>query len=77
MTCVPRVRSDHWSGEVQELYAVPSSAHSNVRFSGAVRLSLPVNSKVATLSRRRPPAGSDVIVVFGPMMSGPSSTFQT
>jgi hypothetical protein len=73
---VPRVRSDHWSGEVHELYAVPSRAHSKVRFCGAVRLSLPVNSKVATLSGSTA-GGVDVIVVLGPVVSGPSSTFHS
>src|ERR687895_555323 len=46
MTCLPRWRSDHWSGEVQELYAVPSSAHWKV--SCPARLSEPANSNVAT-----------------------------
>jgi hypothetical protein len=46
-TCTRRVRSDHWSGDVQELYAVPSRAHWKASAPG--RLSLPVNSKVATV----------------------------
>jgi hypothetical protein len=54
---------------------VPSSAHSNVRFSGDVRLSVPLNSNVAMLLGVTS-GGPDVIVVFGPVRSGPSSTFQ-
>jgi hypothetical protein len=46
-TWTRRVRSDHWSGEVHELYAVPFRAHWKVRVPG--RLSVPVNVKVATV----------------------------
>ena len=74
ITCVPRTRSDHWSGEVQELYAVPSSAHSKVR--SPARLSVPVNSNVATV-RTSTAGGFDVISVFGGVVSGPSSTFHS
>jgi hypothetical protein len=58
------------------LYAVPSRAHSKVRSAAGVRLSEPVNSKVATLfgSTER---GPSVTEVFGATWSGPSWTFHT
>ena len=68
---MPRTRSENSSGDVQELYAEPSSAHSNE--SGATRLSVPVNVNVATLSGSEA-AGPVRIRVSGATMSGPSST---
>src|SRR5918999_297359 len=65
-TWVPRVRSDHWSGEVHELYAVPSSAHWKVTF--PARLSEPANSKVATVLWSTA-GGVEVIVVSGGVTS--------
>src|SRR5918992_4861701 len=49
--CEPRVRSENCSGEVQEFQdVVESRAHSKVRSAAGVRLSLPLNVKVATVS---------------------------
>src|SRR5919106_1801990 len=73
-TCAPRVRSENCWGETHELYAVPSSAHSNVRDDAGVRLSLPVNVNVATVFGSAGLRGPDVIDVFGGVVSGPSST---
>ena len=58
------------------MYAVPSRAHSKVRSAAGVRLSEPVNWKVATLfgSTERGPLVTDV---FGATWSGPSWTFHT
>src|SRR5688572_11779987 len=68
---MPRVRSEYCSGEVHELYAVPSSAHWKVRLNG--RLSVPSKVKCATVSIVGL-AGPLRIRVFGAVVSGPSST---
>src|SRR5688500_14758397 len=68
---MPRVRSEYCCGDVHELYAVPSSAHWNVRSNG--RLSVPSNVKSATCSIVGL-AGPVRIRVFGGVTSGPSST---
>src|SRR5687768_1594953 len=70
-TCVPRTRSDHWSGEVHELYEVPSRAHWNT--SAPFRLSVPLNSNVATVLTSTA-GGVEVMNVSGGVISGPSST---
>ena len=72
--CVPRVRSEYCSGEAHEFQdVVESSAHSKLRSAAGVRLSEPVKVKSATWSSV-PLAGPEVMVVFGSVTSGPSST---
>jgi hypothetical protein len=67
------VRSENCSGDVHDEYAVPSRAHSNVRAAAGVRLSLPPNSNVATVSADDE-SGAEVILVSGGEVSVPSST---
>src|ERR671914_1130162 len=64
--------SENCSGDVQEEYPCPSSAHSNTSCAGGVRLSVPVNWKVATESSVDA-GGPEVIVVSGRVPSGPSA----
>src|ERR671914_2067821 len=71
--CVPRVRSENCSGEVHEFQdVVESRAHSKVRSSAGVRLSLPVKVKIASWSSV-PFSGPEVNSEFGSVTSGERS----
>src|ERR671914_1972076 len=72
--CVPRVRSEYCSGEVHEFQdVVESRAHSKVSSSAGVRLSVPLNVKVATVSSV-PFCGPVANCEFGSVTSGARST---
>src|SRR5688572_513233 len=69
--CMPRVRSEYCSGDVHELYAVPSRAHWKVRLNGRLSVPSKVNSATRSVVGL---AGPVRMFVFGGVVSGPSST---
>ena len=72
--CVPRVRSENCSGEVQEFQdVVESRAHWKVSSRAGVRLSLPEKVKIASWSSV-PFWGPVLNAAVGAVTSGPSAT---